>query len=158
MSKNGRLLLNVGPKADGTIPDEDRKILLEIGQWLKTYGEAIYGSKMWRKSAEGPTEIQEGQFTDSKDRNFTSEDFRFTINNGYIYAICLNMKGKNSVCIKSLSETADSTKLDFCGIIKSVEVLGNDDKPDWKRDKQGLKIRTCYIKSDKPVVFRIQVD
>ena len=61
VSKNGRLLLNIGPKADGTIPDEDRAILLKIGEWLKINGEAIYGAGMWRKSAEGPTIIQEGQ-------------------------------------------------------------------------------------------------
>ncbi|MCT7000019.1 alpha-L-fucosidase, partial [Salmonella enterica] len=43
VSKNGNLLLNVGPKADGTIPDEAKGILLAMGQWLKTNGEAIYG-------------------------------------------------------------------------------------------------------------------
>lgn len=158
VSKNGRLLLNIGPKADGTIPDADRQILLEIGKWLKTNGEAIYGSKMWRKSAEGPTQIQEGQFADSEAKKFTAEDIRFTVNNGYIYAICLNMKGKNSICIKSLAETADARKPDFSGIIKSVEVVGYDSKPEWERDNRGLKIKTHCIESDMPVAFKIRID
>ena len=48
VSKNGRLLLNVGPKADGTFSEEDTKILKEIGAWLKVNGEAIYDTKVWR--------------------------------------------------------------------------------------------------------------
>lgn len=61
VSKNGRMMLNIGPKAGGTIPEEDKRILLEIGDWLRTNGKAIYGAKLWRKSSEGPTIIQEGQ-------------------------------------------------------------------------------------------------
>lgn len=158
VSKNGRLLLNIGPKADGTIPYEDREILLGIGRWLEVNGEAVYGSRPWRYPAEGPTEIPEGQFTDSGAKVFTPEDIRFTVNNGCIYAICLNMKGKNSICIKSLSETENAHKPAFSGIIKSVEVLGYDNAPAWKRDKQGLKIQTCCIGSDLPVVFKIQAE
>ena len=48
VSKNGRMMLNIGPKADGTIPEEDKRILLEIGDWLRTNGKAIYGAKLWR--------------------------------------------------------------------------------------------------------------
>ena len=158
VSKNGRLLLNIGPKADGTIPDEDRAILLKIGEWLKINGEAIYGAKMWRKSAEGPTKIQEGQFADSEAKQFTAEDIRFTVNNGCIYAICLNMIGRNSVCIKALSESENMHKPDFSGIIKAVEVLGYDKNPAWTRDTEGLKINTVLVDHSYPVVFKIMVD
>jgi alpha-L-fucosidase len=42
VSKNGNLLLNVGPRADGTIPEPVQKVLLQIGAWLRLNGEAIY--------------------------------------------------------------------------------------------------------------------
>lgn len=158
VSKNGRLLLNIGPKADGTIPDEDRAILLKIGEWLNINGEAIYGARMWRKSAEGPTKIQEGQFADSEAKQFTAEDIRFTVNNGCIYAICLNMSGRDSVCIKSLAETQNMHKPDFSGIVKNVEVLGYDKNPAWMRDAKGLKINTVMVDNSYPVVFKITVD
>ena len=158
VSKNGRLLLNIGPKADGTIPDEDRDILLTIGDWLKTNGEAIYGAKSWRQSSEGPTKIQEGQFADSEAKQFTSEDIRFTVNNGCIYAICLNMNGKDSICIKALSKTHNMHKPDFSGIVKEVEVLGYDKYPKWTRDIEGLKINTVIIDNDRPVVFKITIE
>ena len=158
VSKNGRLLLNIGPKADGSIPVKDREILLSIGKWLKVNGEAIYGSKMWRQSAEGPTKIVEGQFADSEAKKFTSEDIRFTVNNGCIYAICMNMKGKDSVSIKALSETENMHKPDFSGIIQSVEVLGYTGKLEWTRDKEALKITMDTVESEYPVVFKVKVD
>ncbi|MBN1613335.1 MAG: alpha-L-fucosidase, partial [Deltaproteobacteria bacterium] len=54
VSKNGNLLLNVGPMADGSIPAVQEKLLLGLGAWLKTYGSAVYGSRPWRR-AEGKT-------------------------------------------------------------------------------------------------------
>lgn len=158
ISKNGRLLLNIGPKADGTIPDEDRKILLEIGQWLKTNGEAIYGAKLWRKSEEGPTKIKEGELMDAEIKPFTFEDIRFTMNGSYVYAICLNMRGKDNVFIKSLAETSNAHEPNFNGIIKSVEVLGYDKHPEWSRDDKGLSIKTVSIDNDMPVVFKVFID
>ncbi len=158
VSKNGRMLLNIGPKADGTIPDADRDILLEIGNWLKVNGEAIYGARLWRVSAEGPTKIEEGQFADGNAKAYTSEDIRFTVKGSCIYAICLNMRGKDSVCIKSLADADASRKPCFHGVIKSAEVLGYDKTPGRTRDENGLTIKTRVIDTDMPVVFKIITD
>jgi alpha-L-fucosidase len=66
VSKNGNLLLNVGPMPDGTIPEMQRRPLLEVGDWLKANGEAIYGTRPWTR-AEGVTE-------DGKPVRFTQKD------------------------------------------------------------------------------------
>lgn len=158
VSKNGRLLLNIGPRADGTIPDEDRRILLEIGEWLKVNGQAVYGAKVWRKSAEGPARIVEGQFTDGAAKEFTSEDMRFTVNGDSVYVTCMNMKGKDQICVRSLARSTDTAKPDFCGSIKAVRMLGTDKSPMWQQDEKGLHIRTQIVDSEMPVVFRVSVD
>ncbi|MGN1084705.1 MAG: alpha-L-fucosidase, partial [Lachnospiraceae bacterium] len=158
VSKNGRMMLNIGPKADGTIPEGDKKILLEIGDWLKINGKAIYGAKLWRKSAEGPTEVREGQFADNEAKNYTSEDIRFTVNGGCLYAICLNMNGKSEITIRSLSEADAAIKPNFHGIVKAVNRLDGGRIMRIERDEAGLHIVTEQVNDEKPIVFEIEID
>lgn len=158
VSKNGCLLLNIGPRADGTIPEEDKGILLEIGEWLKVNGEGIYDSRLWRIAEEGPTKIEEGQFTDLTAKIFTEEDIRFTLKGSHIYAYILKYPEDGRVSIKALGDKNAARLPHFHGIIRDITVLGFDEKPEWVRDENALMIKTHLVKSDKPVTFKILVD
>ncbi|HRK32703.1 MAG TPA: alpha-L-fucosidase, partial [Tepidisphaeraceae bacterium] len=136
VSKNGTLLLNIGPRADGSIPDEQVAILEAIGAWLKTNGEAIYGTRPWRVFGEGPTVVPEGHFTDAKRVSYTSADIRFTTHGqNALYAICLAAPS-GEVVIRSLGTTL---RLAQRGI-KQVEWLGTNESVLWKQDETGLRV------------------
>lgn len=158
VSKNGNLLLNIGPKRDGTIPVEDAKILRGIGGWLKTNGEAIYGSSVWRVSGEGPTKITEGQFSDGIRKNYTSEDIRYTVNGSSLYAIVLKSSSDGRYLLKELGERDAWHKAFFHGIVLNVSVLGYSEKPEWHRDREGMHVQTENVADSYPVVFRITID
>ena len=77
VSKNGQLLLNVSPKFDGTIPDNQRQALLEIGQWLEVNGEGIFETRPWVAYGEGPTRMERGgHFVETME--YSARDIRFT--------------------------------------------------------------------------------
>src|SRR5690349_19982848 len=75
VSKNGNVLLNIDPSAEGVIPDEQRGLLLGIGDYLGRYGESIYATRAWEVYGEGPTAMGGGSFTPSVAG--TARDIRF---------------------------------------------------------------------------------
>jgi len=154
VSKNGNLLLNIGPKADGSIPEEDQQLLLAIGVWLRVNGDAIYGTTYWRIYGEGPTEIKEGHFTDGTAKIFTGEDIRFTLQGSTLYATVLAFPEDGIVTIKSLKEKSTH----FSGIIKEISILGFNEQPSWERNEEGLTIRTTNVNSPMPVVFKLDIE
>jgi alpha-L-fucosidase len=102
VSKNGNLLLNVGPKADGTIPEEATKVLLGIGDWLKVNGEAIYGTRPFKYFGEGPTVIATGEKKEAPNKTWTAADIRFTTKGDTLYALGLERPANGKVVIKTL--------------------------------------------------------
>lgn len=157
VSKNGNFLLNIGPKADGTIPEEDAEILREIGTWLEVNGEAIYDSRPWRICGEGPTRLAEGQFSDGEPMRFTERDFRFTMKDDKLYVIAMKGSESGTYCVHALGELDASRQANFHGIIRDVRLLGTDQAVQWSRDGEGLHLR-APLRSSKPLVFRIALD
>ncbi len=110
VSKNGNLLINIGPKADGTIPEVIERCLREAGQWLKVNGEAIYGSRYWTTHEDG--------------------DFRFTRKGKALYAIALEWPEEETVTLTALAGTK----------VTGVEMLGLRETVKWTQTSRGLVI------------------
>ena len=146
VSKNGVLLLNIGPRPDGTIPEPEQQLLRTIGRWLSVHGQAVYGTKPWKIAAEGPTEQRSGYFTDSAAVDYTSQDIRFTYRNGVegeiIYATALDWPADGELLIRSLSPAAGMTT----GPIDHVEVLGASGAVTWSLDANGLRVQLPHTR------------
>ena len=133
VSKNGTLLLNIGPRPDGTIPEPEEEILLAIGRWLAVNGEAIYGTRPWQVYGEGPTEVIEGYFQDTKRAGFTAKDVRFTTKGDTLYAIVLGWPDNGEVMIQSLGTNQAA--------VKRVSLLGVKEPVQWSHEAAGLKVK-----------------
>ena len=134
VSKNGNLLLNIPPTADGRIPDPVQARLLEIGAWLDLNGEAIYGTRPWTRYGEGPTEVFEGHFSEKENAEMTAADVRFTTKENALYAIVLGWPS-GPLTIQSLTDPALPMQQ-----IDAVHLLGVDDALSWSMDDRGLHV------------------
>ena len=151
VSKNGMLLINVGPKPDGTITEEETAVLNELGEWMDINGEGIYATVPWKVFGEGEVNNTDNRpFMDNDEKNYTSQDYRFTYKNGFLYAFCMR-PDSDRYLIKSLRIKGERDI-----VTGPVEVLGDLTVTDVKRDSEGFKISLDKIpSSDKPVCFKI---
>lgn len=154
VSKNGVLLLNVGPKADGTIPEEDAKILRDIGEWLTVNGEGIYGAECWKIYGEGPTEIPHGTFTDTLRSQYTDKDFRFTFKDGCLYAYVMSWPESGEVKIPALGH-----RKRYFGLIEDLEILGYAKKPEYNLTEECLTVTAPDVVPvvNAPVAIKIHL-
>lgn len=151
VSKNGCLVLNISPKADGTIPENQKKVLLEIGDWLDVNGEAIYGTRPWKEYGEGLTVLKPGRHGGVTDAGgYTPQDIRYTTKGSALYVISLGCPLPNEKLSLLLPQKIE---LD----IKSVSVLGSQEKIKWEWSEKGLQLYSPSKKvSDLALVFKIE--
>ncbi len=157
VSKNGNLLLNIGPRSDGTIPEEVQQVLREVGAWLKINGEAIYGTRPWKVYGEGPTKVTEGSFHDTDTRPYTAEDFRFTKKGDVLYAIELGWPSNREAVIHSLGIQSSGDAAGDSAKIASVALLGSGTNLAFEQRPDGLHIQLPeQIPGKYAYSFRIQ--
>jgi len=146
-SKGGNYLLNVGPRADGTIPPESVEQLTKIGAWMTVNGEAIYGTHRWVVAHEGPTELNMESTTARQKEgfraNFTAGDFWFTQKNGSIYVCGLVWPDDGKLTIRALGRSSGHVQSE----IKGVRLLGSDRDLRWTQTDAVLKLQ---LPSEKP--------
>jgi alpha-L-fucosidase len=137
VAKNGLMLLNVPPNPDGTIPQEMKDLLVDMGSWLEVNGDAIYATRPWTVFGEGPTRLPEGGHKIEKIKiEYSNKDIRFTKKSDTEFFIIVMDEPDEELIVKSLS-----TELGvFNSTIKEISLLGSDAEIEWKRDERGLVI------------------
>ena len=159
VAKNGNLLLNVGPKADGSFAREAVESIKGLGDWLRVNGEAIYGTRPYEVCEEGPVSVKDmehyindtGQDCVLEDSigNFCGEDVRYTKKGDNVYAIILGMPKAGSILLRAFAEGRHN--------ISKVTMVGLDEKIEWQQEKDGIRI--CFPKKlpcEHAYVFRLQ--
>jgi alpha-L-fucosidase len=169
VSKNGNLLLNISPRADGTIPQEQQDVLLAIGRWLEVNGEAIYSTRPWIKYGEGPAaEAAAATMVKARQAGFagrlngqnqggplvaggglpktgyTPQDIRFTTKGDMLYATVMKWPEQAAVI------TSLATGQPVRGEIERVELLGHPGSLSFVRDSQGLRVN---FPAEKPCEY-----
>ena len=148
VSKNGNLLLNIGPRPDGTIPDEQKELLLGIGAWLDVNCEAIYGTRPWIRFGEVATEMTFGHMTERSNKGlaYSAEDIRFTTRENFLYASALDWPQDGEILVKSLAEDVEISAEG----IRNVSLVGSDAELEWTRDSEGMHV---ILPGEKPCDF-----
>jgi alpha-L-fucosidase len=137
VSKNGNLLLSIPLRGDGTIDDDEHKVLDGMAAWTRVNGEAIYGTRPWKVFGEGPTEVKAGMFGEKNVQPFTARDVRFTTKGGELYAILLGWPEDGVAKITSLAEGSPHAP----GRIEKVSLLGSASGLKFERSREALTMK-----------------
>ncbi len=154
VSKNGNLMLSIPVRSDGTIDDDEKQFLKEMGAWMDVNGEGIYATRPWSTYGEGmPVEsaavpLKTGEVVEKKARPLGADDIRFTTSKDgkTLYAIVLGWPVSGQVTIHALSEGSSA----YPAKTATVTLLGSTTPPAFTRDAQGLHIT---LPAEKPGPF-----
>ncbi|WP_440135336.1 alpha-L-fucosidase [Chitinophaga sancti] len=141
VSKNGNLLLNIPVRGNGSIDEEERKIVEEIGRWMAANGDSIYGTRPWKIFGEGASlensaPLTAQGFNEGKGKPYDHTDIRFTSKGDVLYASIMEWPADGKVLIKSLGTASQF----FKGDINRVTLVANNTALQFSRNPEGLLI------------------
>jgi alpha-L-fucosidase len=141
VSKNGNLLLSVPLRGDGTLDDEELKVVDGITAWMDVNRDAIIGTRPWKVYGEGPAsenvpELRAQGFNEGRGRPLTAHDVRFTTKGGVLFAICMGWPSE-PLRIMSLGKSAQLAERP----IARIELLGSDESVRWREEAESLVIQ-----------------
>lgn len=149
ISKNGVVMMNVGLKGDGTLPEPQAIMLRAFRDWIAINGDGIYGTRPWKVFGEGPLEIVTKR-TGENLNEYSSKDIRFTTKDGNLYAFVLAAPTEG-VLIEALKSKGILDKA-----IKGISLLGSNEQISWKQTNEGLTInQPKQLPSQPAVCFKI---
>ena len=153
-ARGGTMMLSLSPKPDGTIPEGQRKSLLQMGEWLRRNGEAIYGTVPWTTAAEGDVSKLIVERRGHKFWEYdkcTADDRRYTMSKdgGTVYAMALGIP-ERSVTFEALNDAV---------AIEQVALVETDQPVAWRQSAQGLTIDTSEVefKTDLAAAWRVEL-
>jgi len=156
VSKNGNLMLNIPVRGDGTIDEKERKVVEEIGKWMKVNSESIYATRPWKIFGEGPAQEAAAQlsaqgFNEGKGKPFTHEDIRFATKDNILYATAMGWPEDGKLVIKSMAKNSGH----FPKEIQKIEWLPTKQSLTFERNGNGLIITMPERPSDALVYANV---
>ncbi|MFL6630868.1 MAG: alpha-L-fucosidase [Massilia sp.] len=143
VSKNGNLLLSVPVRGNGSIDEQERAIVEEIGRWMAVNGEAIYDTRPWAVYGEGPvalagaaTPMSGASFNEGKGKPFSAADVRFTAKGNTVFAFVMGWPETGKVSIEAMG----SASAHLSGPVQRVELLGTERALAFEQTAQGLQV------------------
>lgn len=140
VSKNGNYLLNIPVRGNGSIDELERKVVEDIGRWMRMNSESIYDTRPWKEFGEGPSTENQATlsaqgFNEGKTK-FTSMDVRFTVKGEILYATIMGWPENGKAIIRSLA----SGDKNLHKQIQKVEWLGGRQSLAFQQTNEGLEI------------------
>ena len=152
VSKNGNLLLNIPLRGDGTIDSDEVAFLQGMAAWMKVNSEAIFATRPWKIPGEGPVKVKGGGFSEGGEDQLTAKDFRFTTKGNVLYATAFGWPDEGKFVVRTLASASPG----LVGKIKTVSLLGSQEKLAWTQTADGLTVTSPPAKPcDHAYVLKI---
>jgi alpha-L-fucosidase len=140
VSKNGNLMLNIPVRGNGTIDEDEAKVLEDLAKWIGPKSEAIYETRPFAVYGEGPsttTTAQASHFGGVQDvRKYTAQDMRYTTKGDVVFAFVMGWPADKTVTLASLASGSKA----YARQVGKIELLGSSNSVTFTQDVTGLKI------------------